>query len=200
MAHVAHVDDGAVDVLHGQVVEGGHRVRTAVEAHPIFLWPKLHGARGQRQVLEVHRVADVGRGDTLGQQRLRIEVHHDLPRLAAIRQRQRDAGDRRDLLADAVDAVVVELRLRERLGAQRQLDDRHARGAVLNDQRRDGADRQAAKNRLRHRGHLRERGLHVDVRLEVDLDDGRAGIGLRLDRAHVADRRRDRVLRERCDA
>ena len=197
--HVAHVHHGAVDVLHRQVIEGGHRVRAAVEADAVLARPELHAAGGQRQVLEIHGVADVGRRDPLRQERLRVEVHHDLTRLAAVRQRQRDALDRCDLLADAVDAVVVELGLRDPLAAERELDDRHAGGVVLDDERRHGARRHPAKDRLRYGGHLRQRRLHVHVGLEVDLDDGHAGVRLRLDRPHVADRGGDRVLGERRD-
>ncbi len=178
VAHVAHVDDGAVDVLHGQVVERCHRVGAAVETHAVFLRPELHGAGGQRQVLEVDGGADVGRGDALRQQRLRIEIHHDLARLAAVGQGQRDARDRRDLLADSIDAVVVELRLRKRPGAQRELDDRHAGGVVLDDERGNGARRHAANDGLGDCGHLGEGGLDVHVGLEVDLDDGHARIRL----------------------
>jgi hypothetical protein len=42
--------------------------------------------------------------------------------------------DGRDLLADAVDAVVVELGLRERLAAEGELDDGPAGGVVLEDE------------------------------------------------------------------
>ncbi len=196
---VAHVDGGAVDDLDRELVERRHRVRAAVEAHPILLRPELHAAGRQGQVLEVDGVADIRGRDRLGQEQLRIEVDHDLARLAAVWQRQRDALDRGDLLANAIDAVVVELRLRNRLAAERELDDRHARRVVLKDERRHRARRHSSQNCLRHRRDLRQRGFDVHVRLEVDLDDADARIGVRFDRSHVADRRRDRVLGERRD-
>src|SRR3989442_9071930 len=132
----------------------------------------------------------------LCQERLWVEIDHDLPRLAAVRQGQRDALNRRDLLADAIDPVVVELSLRERLAAEGELDDRYARGVELKDEGRDRARRHPTKDGLRHRGHLRERRFDIHVRLEIDLDDSDARIRLRLDRSHIADHRRDRVLGE----
>ncbi len=146
--HVAQVDRGAVDDLDGQLVELGQGVGAAVEGDPVLARAELHAAGRQRQVLEIHGGVDVRGRDRLRQECLGIEIDHDLPRLAAVRQGERDALDRRDLLTDAVDAVVVELGLRERLAAEGELDDRHAGGVVLQDEGRDRARGHAAQDRL----------------------------------------------------
>ena len=66
-------------------------------------------SRRQRQVLGIDRIHDVERRQSPGQKLVRVDVHHDLTIFAARRRRQRDAGNRRQLLPDAVNAEVVEL-------------------------------------------------------------------------------------------
>ena len=138
LGHVAQVDGGAVDDLDRDVVERGERVGAAVEADAVF-------ARRRSCALPVGRVrfwaliallTSAGR-DRPGLQRLRIEIDHDLPRLAAVRQRAGSGpGSAASCVADTVDAVVVDLRLRQRLAAEGELQDRHARGVVSQDDRR----------------------------------------------------------------
>ena len=111
----------------------------------------------------------------------RVDIDHDLAVLAAGRRRQRDAVDRRELLAQPVDAVVVELLLVERVGAQADLQHRHARGVVLHDDRRLDARRHQHADEVGRGDDLRDRQIEVDVGLKEDLLDRDAVEGLRLD-------------------
>ena len=83
---------------------------------------------------------------------------------------------------------------------QRDLEDWHRRGAVIQDQRRRRAGRQLLDHGLRDRGDLRIRGADIDVRLEVDLDDADAVIGIGGDMLDVIDRGCQRALERRGDA
>ena len=91
---VAQVGRRAAARAHRQVVEAGDRVRRAVHPHRVLGVAELGGARGQDQVLQVDRVDDVGRRQAARLQRLHVEVDRDQPVLAAVRERDRDAGDR----------------------------------------------------------------------------------------------------------
>ena len=152
----------------------------------------LRCARRQRQVLRIDRVDDVERRQALGQQLRRVDIDHDLPVFAAGGRRQRDAGDRRQLLAHAIDAVVVELLLVEIVGAQADLQDRNARGIELHDDRRLDSGRHQRADCVRRRDDLRDREVEIDVRLEVDLLDRQTVQGLRLHVLDAVDVRADR--------
>ena len=97
-------------------------------------------------------------------------------------------------------AEIEELGLRERVARQGELDDRHARGVVDENDRRGDARGKLFQDGLRDRRDLRLRGVDVDVRLEEDLDDADAGQRLRLDMLDVVDGGRQRALVGRDDA
>jgi hypothetical protein len=80
------------------------------------------------QALGVHGVKHVVGRDAVRPDRILVEIDHNLPVLAAIGCRQRDAGDRRQGLAHLVDAVVIKLLLNEPLGTEAELQHRHRRG------------------------------------------------------------------------
>ena len=88
--------------------------------------------------------------------------------------------DRRQALAQPVDAVVVELLLVEFVRAQADLQHRHARGVVLDDDRRLDARRHDAAHRIGAGHDLRDREVEIDVRLEEYLLDRNAVERLRL--------------------
>ena len=133
----------------------------------------LGGARGQDQILRRDGVDDIGGREALGLQRLQIQIDLHLTLLAAVGIWNARAVDGDQLRADEVQAVVVELLLRQTLAGETELDDGNAGGAVLKDERRRGAGRQLAQLRLRDGGDLRDRDGDVDLRLEEDLDDRR---------------------------
>ncbi len=124
----------------------------------------------------------------------RIDVDHDLAIFAARRRRQRDARDRRQLLADAVDAVIVELLLAQRVRAQADLQHGHAGGVELHHDRRLDAGRHQRADRVGGRDDLRDRKVEIDVGLEVDLLHRQAGHGLRFDVPDAVDVGGDRIL------
>ncbi len=189
LRHVAHVDCRAVDDLDRQVVEAADDIGTAIELHQVLALIDFHRAGGQGQVLGVERVGNILGRDAVGVHRLRVDVHHDLPRLAAVGQRHAGALHGGELLADEVEVVVVEFLLGERLAGDRELEYRHAAGAVTDDQRRRDVGRQNAQDRLLDAGHLGDGLLNLDVGLEVDLDDAHAVHGLALHVLDAVDRR-----------
>ena len=87
MGDVANINHRAVDLLDRNVVDRGDGVGTAVETNDEFVLGNFCCASRQCQVLRINCVADIERRETFRQQRLRIEIDHDLPRLAAIRKR-----------------------------------------------------------------------------------------------------------------
>ena len=136
LADVLQEDRGAVHDLDRNIVEVVDRRWRCVRPDVVLFVADLCVPEGQRQVLGVDGIDDVERREPFGQKLRRIDIDHDLPVLAAGRRRQRDARNRRQLLADAVDAVIVELLLVERVGAEAELQDRNARGIELHHDRR----------------------------------------------------------------
>ena len=101
-------------------------------------------ARRHDQVLEVQRVRDVNRRQPLRVQLVEVQIHHDLAVLAPERKRHRRAlhgGERR---ADEVVPEIEDFLLLERLAAQPELENRHARRVVLQDLRRKCPGRHVA--------------------------------------------------------
>jgi hypothetical protein len=86
---VADVDRRAAHHLDRQVVQLLDAVRAAVQTHVVLEPADLRRAARQDQVLRRNRVDDVGRGQPLGLERLRVEVDHDLRLLAAVGLRDR---------------------------------------------------------------------------------------------------------------
>ena len=129
-----------------------------------------------------------------------IEVDLHLALLAAERIGDRGAGHRHQRRAQLIDADVGEVLLGQALAGQRDLDDRNGGGAVVEDQRRRRARRHLLEQGLRDRGDLGVGGADVDVRLEEDLDDADAVIGICHDVLDVVDGGRQRALKRRGDA
>ena len=111
MSDIAQVDGCAADLTDRDVVERFDRLRHGVDADDELRIADLGVAGWQCQALGIDRVDDVVRGKTVGTQRIRVEIDHDLPILAAVRGRQGDAIYRRQRLAQAIDAIVVKLLL-----------------------------------------------------------------------------------------
>ena len=99
-----------------------------------------------------------------------------------------------------IDADVGEILFGQSLTRERHLNDRNGGGAVVQDQRRCRPGRQLPDDRLRDRRHLGVGGADIDIRLEEDLDDSDAVIGVGDDVLDVVDRRRQRPLKRRDDA
>src|SRR5580692_7318107 len=70
---------------------------------------------GHREILDVDGIDHVQRSQSLGLQRQRVDIDHDLPIFAAGRGWQRDAVNGSKLLSQSIDAIVIELLLVERV-------------------------------------------------------------------------------------
>ena len=112
---------------------------------------------------------------------MRIEVHGDQTLLAAVGKGQRRALDGGQLGADEIVAVVEDLLLAELVAGETDLDDGNGGSGIDGDQRRSGSRRQMRRMVCDNGGGLRQRGLHVGVRLEIDFDHRDAAEGLRFD-------------------
>src|SRR6202042_1610352 len=113
---------------------------------------------------------------------------------AAGGRRQRDAGNRRQLQANAVDAVAVELLLIKVVRVETELQHRNARGVVLYNDRRLDAGRQQGANGIGRGDDLRDREVDIDARLEIKLLDRHTIDGLRFHVLDAADARTDRIF------
>ena len=67
---------------------------------------------------------------------------------------------------------IVQLLLGESISGKAQLQNRHGRSAIVNDQRRQGPGRQESQDGLGSRRHLCIRGVQTRPVLQVNLDDG----------------------------
>ena len=143
--------------------------------------------------------------DVVGRQPARaqlpgVEVDLDLALLAAERIRNGGARHRGELGAQDVVAEIEYLLLGYRLARERQLQDRHARGVIGQNERRGGAGRRALQLRLRYGDDLRHRQILVGVRLEEIFHHRRAVDGLRFGVLDVIDDGLRGALGEQDDA
>ncbi len=147
---VAHVGD--VADVHGRAIDHLDRHRAEfvdrrwriVELHGVFERADLLRADRRDQVLCRQRVGDVLAGQSARLQRGRVEVDLHLAALAAERIRDGCAFDGDQARAHDVEAKIGQRLLGKTLAGQRQLQDRHSRRVVVEDQRRRRADRASA--------------------------------------------------------
>ena len=111
IADIADIDGGAVDGLYRQVVEGGDRRGGIIEVYRILRRADFDVAGGDDLVLGGDGIGDVLGGKLVGLQRLRVNVHLDLPDFAAIGVRDGDAGDSRQRRTHEVEREVENLLL-----------------------------------------------------------------------------------------
>ena len=125
------------DRLDRQIVQALDGVGGVVELHHILIGADLDVAGGNDLVLVGEGVLHVGGREAVRLHRLGIEIDLDLSRLAAIRRRERRRrAPRPGAGAAKFWAQVEHLLFRQGLGGQRQLQHRHGRGVVVEDQRR----------------------------------------------------------------
>ena len=200
LRHVLQEDGGAVDELDRHHVEVVDRRRCRVGSYRILGVSDLRRSRRQRQVLGIDRIHDVERRQSPGQQLVRVDIDHDLAILAAGRRRQRDAGNRRQLLSNAVDAEIVELLLVQAVRIETELQHGNARRIELHDDRRLDAGRHQRANGVGRGDDLRDGEVEIDVRLEVDLLDRQTVEGLRFHVLDAVDVGADGILAVGADA
>ena len=196
---VADVDHRAADSFDRQIAELLDLQRRVVELNDVFELADLLGADRGDQVLRGERVGDVLSRQSPRLQGAGIEVDLDLALLAAERPRDRRARHGHQRGAELIDREIGKTLFRHPLARQRQLQDRHGGGGVVQDQRRRGAGRHLLEQRLRDRGDLRIRGADVDIGLEENLDDPEPAIGVRHDVLDVVHRGGERALERRRD-
>jgi hypothetical protein len=169
VCYVRQIDGGGADLLDRQPVEGSDRSGGRVHAHDELLVAHLGVAGRQGQALGIDRIDDIVRRDAVRAHGVGVDVDHDLAIFAAIGGQQGDPGDRRQRLADLIVAVVIELLLVQPVRAQAELQDRHGRGAVLDDGRGLNAGRQQRPDLVGRRDDLRDREIDIDVGLKENL-------------------------------
>ena len=96
-------------VLIGRSLKAAIVVGRVVQIDRVFKLADLLGPDRGDEVLDRQGVDDVVRGDAVGVQRLLVEIGLNLPDFAAIRQRNRGAGDRGQLRADEAGRVVEQV-------------------------------------------------------------------------------------------
>ncbi len=158
--------------------------------------PTLAMPVGSTRFCVLIAVATSWRRQSLGLQRLGIQVDDDLPELAPRRQRHARPLDRAQHGPHPLVHVVEDLLLGDAVAAERQLQDGHAAGGVADDHRRGDARGHAPGDRLRHRRHQRHDRGQVGPRLQVHPDHRGAVEGLALDPGHVLHVVGQRILAE----
>ncbi|MEH2584734.1 hypothetical protein V1281_006629 [Nitrobacteraceae bacterium AZCC 2161] len=196
---VADIDHRAIDAADRQIAELIDLQRRVVEIDGVFEAADLLGADGRDQILRGKRIGNVLAGKAAGLQRARIEVDLDLPLLAPERIGNRCTGHGDQRRAQLVDADIGKILFGEAIPRQRNVDNRHRGGAVVQDQRRRRARRQLLQQGLRDRGDLGVGGADIDIGLKEDLDDAEAGIGIRHNMFDVVDRGGQRTFERRGD-
>ena len=202
IVHIGHVTDIHHRTIHhpdrqlAQLLDGRGCV---VQPHRVFQAANLLVADRQNQVLRRQRVGDVLRRQAARVQRLHLEVDLDQPLLAPIGKGNGRARHGHQRRAHRVDPQVKQRLLRHALPRHRELQDRHRRRVVIEDQRRRDAGRHLAHHHLGYGGDLGIGHGNVDARLEKNLDDANAGIGIGLDMLDVVDGGGQRALVQRTD-
>ena len=104
-----HEDGCAVNGLDGDVVQLLHGAGRSVQANVVLGRADLGRAGRNDDVLRIDGVDHIGCGKTMAIKLLGVDIDHDLPHLAAERDRHRGAGHRGQLRSDKIDAEIVQL-------------------------------------------------------------------------------------------
>ena len=119
--------------------------------------------------------------------------------LPAVRPRHRRARHCGQRLPDEVRAEIVQLLFGKPLPGKRELEDRHARRAVADHQRRSDPRRHLPQRRLRRSRQLRHCRRHLHARLEEYLHQADPVQRLRFDVLDIVHRRRQDPFVDRRD-
>ena len=197
---VVNIDHGAIGGLDRQIAEAFDRQRRVVQVDGIFELADLLRAHRGNDVLRRQRIGDILRRQSARLQRGRIEIDLDLALLAAKGPWDRGPRHGHERRPQLVGRDVEQILFCQSLTHQRDLNDRHGRGVVVEDQRRRRTGRHLLDHGLRDRRDLRIRSADIHVRLKEDLDDADAVVGIGDDMFDVIDGRGQRTLERRGDA
>ena len=188
MGHVADVNHSAVHGLDGQIVQVVDHARRGVCLDGVLEAVDLHRAGGHDQVLRGDSVDHISGRQSLGLERVQVNVHLNLALLSAVGEGRLRSLDGCQLGSNRIRAQVEDLLLVESFAGKTQHQNGHAGGVVLDDEWRRGAGRQTTQLHLTDGRYLGHGVADIDVRLEENLDDGHAVERLRLDVLDVVDR------------
>ena len=201
---LAEAHEVAVPLLHDQLLEllRGLEVRVGDEVDRRH--GPLRSPEGGEVVVLGERGADVGRRDPARGHPLRVEPHSHRERTVAEDVGALDSGDRAQLRLHDADEVVRDLVLIEVFGREAEVGRRElAVGRLQVDDRRLGLGGQLIANLGDLRLDLRQRGVGVEVELEVRGDRADALRARRLEEVDAVragdgalERRRDEATHE----
>jgi hypothetical protein len=133
LRHLAQQDRRVSHHFNGNGLEPLHRFRAGIQEHAIVGAPDSRLSRGQNHVRGLERGHHVTRRKPLGRQRLRVDVHNNLPFLAAEGRGGGQTGNSEQADTNKIQAVVVELLLGNGVTGNRELRYRNIGGVELND-------------------------------------------------------------------
>ena len=197
--HIVHVHHGAAHALDRKIREIRNLRWRIVEVDRVFVVADFLGAGRSQNILCGKRIGDILSCKPKRLHGARIEVVHHLRRLAAEGKRNAGALHRDQPCAHEIEAEIRQILLRESVARERELDDGHGGGAVVQDQRRRLAGRQLLEERLRDRRHLRIGGGDVGPGVKEDFHDAERRVRVRLDVLDVVHRGGERALERRDD-
>ena len=171
----------------GNVLELVHRLGAGIQRHVIFVAADAGGAGRHDHVGVLQRSEHAPRRQTLGAELGRIDIDHDLARLAAEWRGARKAGNGEQLDADEVQRIVGKLLLGQRLAGDGHLHHRHVGGVELDDGGRRHARRHDVHDRRVDGTDLGDGAADIGAGLEIDLEDADAGDRLGFDAADAVD-------------
>ena len=185
---VLHVNGRTTNRLDWNAVQICDRLRGCIgNGNIVFSGADLGRSCGQDQVLHADRIDHIQRGQALRLQGRGIQIHLHLTLFTAIGIRHRSPGHGDELRPNEIQAVVVELLLRQILPRKSQLEDGHTRCAVGKNERRRRSRRQLPELGLRNSRNLRNTLLNVRGRLEEHFDNRDSIERLRFDVLDVVD-------------
>ncbi len=106
----------------------------AVDIDVVFELADLRGAGRQNQILRIHGVDDIERGQAFRLERGRLDIDHHLALLAAVGPRHGRPGHGRELRADKIRAEIVQLLFGQALTGERQLENGNGGGVKGHDE------------------------------------------------------------------
>src|ERR1700761_7428030 len=146
-AHVLHGNPRIANCLQRNFIHLAHVADKAVRIYVVIEGPDFHITGGKDEVRAVHGADDIHQAQVARHELVRVYVNHDLPILAAEWRRYFGAFDNRDLVSNRKLRVIVKLGLAESLAFDGDETDRLAGSIEFEDDRRQGARRQALQIR-----------------------------------------------------